>query len=69
MAVMAGYHLIKEQEELHQILVYKVNTKVNFELIADIMLPDKYRSFSKTFEFCYRQDLMNAEGKSLLMLS
>lgn len=69
MAVMAGYNLIKEEEELHQILVYKIHSKANFELIADIKLPEKFRSFSKTFDFCYRNDLKDAEDKSLLLLS
>lgn len=66
---MAGYHLIKEIEELHQVLVYKIIAKNKYELVADIVLDEKYRSFSKTFEFCYRKDLFDAEGKSLLMLN
>lgn len=67
-AAMAGYILIKEIEEIHQILVYKINSINEMELVADVYLDDKYKYCSKTFDFCYRKDVVGAEGKSLLLL-
>lgn len=38
-ALIAGKNLIKEQEELHQILVYKINSNTDYSLIASNILP------------------------------
>jgi hypothetical protein len=70
-ACMIGKNLIKEKEELHQIVVYEINSKSDFRLIANHNLSTKFRNHSKTFEFNYRDDY--GEGcpkeQSLLILS
>jgi hypothetical protein len=55
LAVISGKNMIKGEEELHQILVYKINSKNDFTLIRAHNLAEKYRTFSKTFDFCYRR--------------
>lgn len=68
-AIIGGKNLIKEEEELHQILIYQINSKRNFTKIVDYELPEEFRSYSRAFEFCYRNDLPITEGKSLFLIS
>lgn len=67
-AIVGGKNLIKEEEELHQILIYKINTKRDFTKIVDFEFPEEYRSYSRAFEFCYRDDLPITKGKSLFII-
>jgi len=66
-AAIAGKNMIKGKEELHQILVYKINAKNNFTMVSEHNLEEKFRSFSKTFEFCYRKD--SKPGQSLILFA
>jgi len=52
LAVLTGKNLIKEIEELHQIFIYKIEPDLSFELLFKKNLPEDYRFFSKTFDFC-----------------
>ena len=61
--------MIKGQEELHQIVVYKVEGQSEYKKIQSHHLDEKYRRFSKTFDFCYRKGPGENPGESLLMLS
>lgn len=67
LAMIGGKNLIKEKEELHHLFVYKISNLTNFKLIVNHRLKGKYNSFSKAFDFCYRDDLPNP-GHSLLLL-
>lgn len=66
-AVIAGKNMIKGKEELHQILVYKIESKDNFVLHSNLELEANYRCYSKNFDFCYRNDLPS--NQCLLLLS
>ena len=55
-AFMTGKNLIKEEEELDSIYIYIINEFSNLEDVLElkynIKLPEKYKSFSKSFHFC-----------------
>lgn len=54
---MAGKNLIKEIEEIHQLLIYEIKAECNFSLLKKVDLPEDYRSFSKITEFAHdKQD-------------
>lgn len=48
-AFIAGKNLIKEQEELYQILIYQINSRTQFDFIFELKLNEEYRNYSKTF--------------------
>jgi hypothetical protein len=61
LGVIAGKNLIKEEEELHQIFIYRLTAtdgiEDNFKLLFKFDLPDEYRYFSRAFEFnCKAQE-------------
>ena len=57
LAILTGKNLQKEVEEIHQIIVYKVLNETTFEIVSTFdgdqhRLPDEFRNYSKTLEFC-----------------
>jgi hypothetical protein len=68
-AVIAGKNMIKGEEELRQILVYQIISKNEFKMIVNHILDEKYYSYSKNFDFCYRDDNPEGDGNALLILS
>lgn len=58
MAVLAGKNLIKEQEELHQIIIYEILSNSEFHEIKVKNLPEQFREYSKTFEFFEKESDM-----------
>lgn len=65
--MFAGKNCIKEEEEIYQLFVYKINkiekqkndnvrkiTDSHFTKIAQVDFPNKYRNYSKTF--CFMED-------------
>lgn len=67
-AVIAGKNMIKGEEELRQILVYEIVSMKEFKLVKNEVLDEEYYSFSKTFDFCYRES-PDGDENSLLILS
>lgn len=67
--IIGGKNLIKMEEALYQIIIYRVNSDTKFSKIVDYDLPEEYRSFSRTFEFCTREDLSITVGQSLYLIS
>jgi WD40 repeat protein len=68
-AMIAGKNMIKGLEELNQILVYEIISKTEFKMVCNHTLDEEYFSYSKNFDFCYRDDNPEGDGNSLLILS
>lgn len=55
-AVVGGKILAKEIEEIHQLMVFKVNSNRDFELVSKFhprhKLPSEFKNYSKQITFC-----------------
>lgn len=59
-AILTGKNLVKEIEELHQLIVYKINNQKDFELISkhseNHLLPEEFAEYSKGIEFSNEEE-------------
>ena len=69
LGAIAGKNLVKEIEEIHQILVYEIISPKKINFVASHVFSPQYKFFSKTFHFLNTDFMDVKSGEGILLFS